>query len=134
MNLMIYWSIYKQKSHCNENSLGENVELDHLIVLDNVSGLADRSETFANFLFVSRKFGPTCVYVFRTLYPMRQNWQMILAQTKIFNIFPGSVQTSSILEISSCFCSRYKYNYMPCIDLWINRLYFNITILGKNNV
>ena len=45
--------------HCNENSLGENIELDRLIVLDDVSGLPDRSETFANFLTVSRKFGLT---------------------------------------------------------------------------
>ena len=56
---------------------------------------------------------------------------MILAQTKIFNIFPGSVQTSLILKILSSFCSRYKYNYIPCRDLWIERLYFNISNSSK---
>ena len=89
--------------------------------------LADKSEMFTNFLTVSRKFGLTCVYIFHMIYPTRQNWQMILAQTEIFNIFPGSIQTSSIIKTLSSFCSRYKYNYVPNRDLWINRLYFDIS-------
>ena len=64
--------IQKRKPRCNENNLGENKELDVLNVLDDVSGLADRSDTFSNFLTVSRKFGLTYVYVFHTLYPTRQ--------------------------------------------------------------
>ena len=50
--------------------------------MEDVSGLADRTDKFANFLAVSRKFGIICVYVFQTIYPTRQNWQMILAQKK----------------------------------------------------
>ena len=73
----------RQKAPHNENYLGENIKLDRLIVMDDVSGLADKSETFADFPAVSRKFGSTCVYIFHTIYPTRQNWQMILAQTKI---------------------------------------------------
>ena len=53
MNLMIYWSIYKKKNNCNKNSLGENIELDCLIVLEDVSSVADRLEIFANFWTVS---------------------------------------------------------------------------------
>ena len=84
--------IYKRKKpNDNENYLGENVILDRVIVMDNVSGLADRSEELANFLTVSRKNRLTCVYIFHTIYPTRQHWQMILSQTKIFNFFPGSV-------------------------------------------
>ena len=55
--------------------------------MDDVSGLADRSETFANFLRVSRKFGISYVHIFHTIYPPRQNWQMILAQTKYLTFF-----------------------------------------------
>ena len=79
----------RQKSPCIENCLGENVKLDRLIVMDNASGLADHSDNFANFLTVSRKCRITYVYIFHTIYPTRQNWQMILSQTKMFNIFPG---------------------------------------------
>ena len=99
-----------------------------------VSGLAAKSEAFANFLTVSRKFGLMSVYIFHTIYPTRQNWQMILAQTKIFNIFPGSIQTSSVVKILSSFCSRYKYNYDPNRDLRINKLYFDTSNSAKNNI
>ena len=102
-------SIHEETPYWDKDKLGENIELDHLIVFDDVSGLANKLETFANFLAVSRKYGLTCVYVFHTLYPTRQNWQMILAQTKIFNIFPGSVQTNLIFRILSSFCSRFKF-------------------------
>ena len=61
--------------------------LDRVIVMNNVSDLADRSEKFANFLTVSRKYGLTFLYIFNTIYLTRQHWQMILSQTKIFDFF-----------------------------------------------
>ena len=46
----------------NVNSLfGKNKKMDRLIVMGNVSGVADISKEFANFLTVSRKFGYHCV-------------------------------------------------------------------------
>ena len=63
----------KEKNSCNENFMGENTLLDRLIVMDDISGLADKSENFANFLIVSRKFGFTCIYIFHTIYPTRNN-------------------------------------------------------------
>ena len=70
----------KQKEeNCNDNLMGENTLLDRLVVMDDVSGLADNPQNFDNFLTVSRKFGFTCVYIFHTLYPKRNNWQMILS-------------------------------------------------------
>ena len=87
--------------------MGENNVFNELIVMDDVSGLADKSNNFANFLTVSRKFNFTCVYVFHTMYPTRYNWQMILSQTKIFNIFLGSLQTSSIIKILQIHLSVY---------------------------
>ena len=56
---------------------------------------------------------------------------MILPQTKVFNIFPKSIQASSIVKILSSFCVRYEYNYIPKRDLWISRLYFNISNSNK---
>ena len=49
--------------------------IDKLIVMDDVSGLADNSDEFANFLTVSRKYDLTCVYIFHMIYPTRQNWR-----------------------------------------------------------
>lgn len=89
----------KEKSSCNDNLMAENILMDRFIVIDDIPGLADKSENFANFLTVSRKFGFTCVYIFHTIYPTRKNWQMILSQTKMFNIFSGSIQASSVIKI-----------------------------------
>ena len=110
-----------------KNDLGENMVLGKVIVMDDVSGLGDKSDEFANCLTVSRKYGMTCVYIFHTVYPTRQNWQMIMSQTKIFNFFPGSVQASSIERILSSFASRYRNTYIPNQDIWINKLYFDIS-------
>ena len=43
-----------KKAEYIENDLGENMVLDKVIVMDDVSGLADKSDEFANFLTVSR--------------------------------------------------------------------------------
>ena len=51
------------------NSFGEIRKMDRLIVLDDVSGVADLSKRFANFLTVSRKYGYNVVYVFHVIIP-----------------------------------------------------------------
>ena len=89
-NYLISNFTQKKSSYTDENNtLGENLITNKLIVMDDVSGLADRSEDFSNFLTVSRKDGFLCVYVFHTIYPGRQSWEMIMSQTHIFNFFPG---------------------------------------------
>ena len=113
--------------------MGENNVFNKVIVMDNISGLADRSNDFANFLTVSRKFSFNCVYVFHSMYPTRFNWQMILSQTKTFNIFPGSLQTTSVIKILSRYCNKYTYKYIPHRDFWLNRLYFEISNSPEKN-
>ena len=51
----------RKRAPCNKNYLGEDTKLKWLIVMDDVSGLVDRSEAFANFFSVSPKFGVACV-------------------------------------------------------------------------
>ena len=68
-----------KKAEYIENDLGENMVLDKFIVMDDGSGFADRSNEFANFLTVSRKYGVA-------IYLTRKNWQM-MSQTKIFIFF-----------------------------------------------
>ena len=98
------------------NVMGEKNIFNKVIVIDDVSGLAGRSNGFANFSIVAQKFNFTCVFVF----------QMIISQTKIFNIFPGSLQTTSVAKILSSYCNRCTYKYIPHSILWINRLFFKM--------
>ena len=52
---------------------------------------------------------------------------MILSQTKILNIFSGSLEISSVIEVLSSYCNRYTYKYIPHRDLWLSRHYFEIS-------
>ena len=65
----------------------ENSIRDRLIVFDDVSGLADNFKKIASFLTMSRKYNYNCVYIFHTIYPEKANWQTILSQINIYNIF-----------------------------------------------
>ena len=63
-----------------------------------VYGLADKSNNFTSFLTVARKFDFTVVDVFHTLYPAKQNWQMIITQTKILTFFQAQSKFRLFLE------------------------------------
>ena len=72
---------------CKDNILmGENNVFNKLVVMDYISGLAEKSDHFANFLTVSCKFYFP-VYVFHMIYPTRSNWQMILSRKKFSTYF-----------------------------------------------
>ena len=86
------------------NSLfGENKMMDRLIVMDDVSGVADISRKFATFLTVSRKFAYHCIYVFQVI-ATSQIWQKIHSQTNIFNIFPSSIPQNRVVKILQSNC------------------------------
>ena len=88
----MHLTFFPRRGHVDNNIdivMGKNNVFDKLIAMDSISGLADKSDDFANFLTISRKFSFNCVYVFHTMYPTRSTWQMILSHTKDFNIFPG---------------------------------------------
>ena len=103
----------QDKSEYIDSELGEQLAVTRLIIMDDVSGLADKSEEFSNFLTASRKYGFSCLYVFHTIYPGRQSWEMIMSQTYIFNFFPGSIHSSRILKTLSLFASQQKNKYLP---------------------
>ena len=108
------------KSDYVDSELGEQLAVTRLIIIDDVSGLADKSEEFSNFLTVSRKYGFSCLYVFHTIYPGRQSWEIIMSQTHIFSFFPGSIHSSTILKTLSLFASRQRNTYLPNQQVWLN--------------
>ena len=61
-------------SNCNFNSFKEERKFDKLIVMDDVSGIADKLNYFANFLTVSQKFGYICLNIFHIIYPTKSIW------------------------------------------------------------
>ena len=59
----------------NETEYGEDKNNQGLIVMDNISGLADRSNTFTSFLIVTKKFGHHWVYIFHIILPEKEIWK-----------------------------------------------------------
>ena len=95
--------------------------------MDDVSGVADVSKKFANFLTVSRKFGYNCVYVFHVIVPSIQMWQKIISQTNIFNLFPASVPCNAVAKIIQSNCILQTKKYVPARSLWLNRVFTDLT-------
>ena len=110
----------------NVTVFGEKIKRDRLIVFDDVSGLADNSIKFVNFLTVARKYKYNCIYIFHTIYPEKTTWKTILSQTNIFNIFPASVSLNSVKRILDGSCVRKTTKNIPRSLLWINRLFIKL--------
>lgn len=79
----------------NSNKYRENKKTDSLIVMGDVSALADLSNKFASFLMITRKFSHHCIYIFHIILPEKR----IVSQTNIFNIFPASVPFHTIMKV-----------------------------------
>ena len=107
----------------NVNSFGENKKMDRLIIMDDVSGVADVSKKFANFLTVSRKFGYNCVYVFHVIVPASQIWQKIISQTNFANIFPASVPHNTVAKSIQSNCILQIQKCVPARSLWLKSFY-----------
>ena len=123
----------QEKSDYEDSELGENLKINKLIVMDDVSGLADRSNDFSDFLAVSRKYSFSCLYVFYTIYLGRQNWEMIISQVHSLNFFPGSIHNSRILKTLSLFASRQKSTYLPIKTFGlINSIFKYLTLKKKS--
>ena len=102
--------------------------------MDDVSVLADRSNTFANFLTVTRKFRYHCIYIFHIILPEKEIWKKIISQTKVFNIFPSYfsifVPYQTIARILQSNVIRTTTKYLLARSLWINKLFIE---LGNGN-
>ena len=113
-------------AEADDLEIGEKDVFKRLNIMDDVSGLADKSNEFCSFLTVSRKYRYSCIYIFLIVFPQLRNWLMILSQTKIFNIFPSAVQLGNLSKLLTNNCDRETLKYIPKRELWINRLYFEI--------
>ena len=94
--------------------------------MDDVSGVADVSKRFANFLTVSRKFRYNCVYVFHVIVPASQILPKIISQMNVFNIFPASVPHNTVSKSIQSNCILQSKKYVPARSLWPNRVFTDL--------
>ena len=107
-------------------SYGEKSKRSRLIVMDDVSGLADLSTKFANFLTVARKFGYHCLYIFHAIHPEKAIWRTILSQTNLLNIFPSSVPLNTVKKVLEANCIHNTNKYIPVNSLWVTKLFIKL--------
>ena len=105
---------------------GEKISLDRLIVMDNVSGIADNCKKFTEFLTVCRKYRHHCMYVFHIIMPENQIWKKILSNTNILNIFPSSVQYNTVAKILQSNCRQTTKKYVPVRSMWLSRVFSDL--------
>ena len=110
----------------NITNYGEKSIRSRLIVMDDVSGLADLSTRFANFLTVARKFGYHCLYIFHAIHPEKAIWRTILSQTNLLNIFPASVPLSTVKKVLEANCIHNSNKYIPVNSLWVTKLFIRL--------
>ena len=107
------------------------ISTDSLIVIDDVSGIADTSKKFAEFLTVFRKYRYQYIYVFRIITPETQIWKKIISQTNFFNIFPSRVPYSTVAKILHSKCRQATKIYIPAQSMWLNRVFTDFAITHK---
>ena len=105
---------------------GEKGNRNRLIVMDEVSGLADLSSKFANFLTVARKFAYHCLYIFHAIHPEKAIWRTILSQTNLLNIFRASVPLSTVKKVLEANCIRNSNKYIPVNSLGVTKLFIRL--------
>ena len=110
----------------NITNYGEKSIKSRLIVMDDVSELADLSTKFANFLTVARKFGYHCLYIFHAIHPEKAIWRTNLSQTNLLNIIPASVPLSTVKKVLEANCIRNSNKYIPVNSLWVTKLFIRL--------
>ena len=94
--------------------------------MDDVSGLADLSSKFANFLTVARKFGYHCLYIFQAIHLEKAIWRTILSQTNLLNIFPAPLPLSTVKKVLEVNCIRNSNKNIPVNSLWVTKLFIRL--------
>ena len=84
----IYREKDQRKSNFQGSGKGELVKRDNLIVLNDATGLADKSPSFVNILTVCRKFGYSIVYIFSS-----PRWRDIIQILRRYSAFSFRVWT-----------------------------------------
>ena len=103
------------------NDMGEHVERDSLIVLDDVSGFANRSPSYFTFMKTCRKFSYNLLYVFCETAISSSRWKDILSQTQVFCVFPSTMDLEMNYLVKFVSRSDGK-GYASRQQLWLSNL------------
>ena len=66
---------------------GGNKIKDHLIVMNNLSGIADSCKEFADFLTITQKYRCHCIYVFHIIIPDKDTCKIFFTSIQFLKYF-----------------------------------------------
>ena len=108
--------------------MGDYVERDSLVILYDVSGLADRSKSFVTFMTTCRKFGYSLMYIFHEAAVSSPRWKDILSQTQSFCIFPSPIDL--VLNHLVRVAHRLIDRYVSRQQMWLTNLVRSLAKTG----
>ena len=117
---------FKLRTRNIRNNESNSAFLNRLIVMDDISRIADICKKFGEFLTVFRKYRYHCIYVFHVIMPENQIWKKILSQTTIFNIFSSSVPYNTFAKTLQSNCRQTTKKYVPSHLMWLNRVFSDL--------
>ena len=106
----------------SENGKGEYVEGDNLIVLDDVTGLADRTHSVITFLTTCRKLGQSLLHIFHEPALISPRWTDILSQTQMFCVFSSAMDLVLNHLVKFITRSPNVKGYISRQELWLTNL------------
>ena len=96
-----------------------------MIVLDNITGLADKSPSFVKFLTICHKFRYNILYTFHEPAISSSKWREIMSQTQIFCVFSSAMDL--IYNYLTKFVASGTGNrYVSRQQLWLTNLVRNL--------
>ena len=119
---------FDNESNYVSNGMGEYVERDSLVILDDVSGLADRSKSFVTFMMTCKKFGYSLIYLFHETAVSSPRWKDILSQMQIFCIFPSAIDL--VFNHLVKFADRLRDRYVSRQQMWLINLVRSLAKTG----
>ena len=120
----------KTIEYINKTEYGEDKKIQRLIVMGDLSSLAHQSNTFANFMTVTRKFDYHCVYIFHFILLGKEIWKKNNAANKRFQCFSIFVTYQSVARLPQSNVVKTTTKYLSARSLWINKLFIE---LANNN-
>ena len=100
--------------------------MDCLLVMDDLSGIADSCKEFADYLAITQKYCYHCIYVFHIIIPDKDISKKIISQTNFFDVFPTSVPFHTVSKILQNNCVPTTTKYVPVRSIWLNRFFINL--------
>jgi len=109
-----------------------------VVIFDDMTNIADKSNTFIHFLTVSRKLKLTTCSVFHQMQLQVSRWETLIGSASLIVLFNCGIVNNSIKRLLSqnSDLSRHRYvkhrrTYVSQMDTWLSHVYQDVVVHKK---